>query len=75
MIINREVEISTKISDYGNNIPDLMVECQTSESNCASIIIEVKGCWNTKALCTLSTSAVTDEPSPMDAIKLVIFYS
>lgn len=34
-----------------------------------------KGCRNTKALCTRSTSAVIDEPSPMAAIKLVIFYS
>lgn len=34
-----------------------------------------KGSQNTKAVCTRSTSAVTDEPSPMAAIKLVIFYS
>lgn len=40
MVINREVEISPK------NIPDLLVECQTSESIIASVIIEVKGCWN-----------------------------
>lgn len=46
MIINREVEISPKISGSGNNIPDLLIECQTSESNVASVIIEVKGCWN-----------------------------
>ena len=46
MIVNREVEISPKISGLGNNIPDLLVECQTSESIIASVIIEVKGCWN-----------------------------
>lgn len=40
MVVNREVEISPK------NIPDLLVECQTSESIIASVIIEVKGCWN-----------------------------
>lgn len=46
MIVNREVEISPKISGSGNNIPDLLVECKTSESIIASVVIEVKGCWN-----------------------------
>lgn len=46
MIVNREVEISPKISGSGNNIPYLLVGCQTSESITASVIIEVKGCWN-----------------------------
>ncbi len=46
MVVNREVEISPKISGTGSNIPDLLVECQTSESIIASVIIEVKGCWN-----------------------------
>lgn len=46
MVVNREVEISPKISGTGSNLPDLLVECQTSESIIASVIIEVKGCWN-----------------------------
>ncbi len=46
IIINREVEISSKIAGSGNDIPDLLVECQTGQSNVASVIIEVKGCWN-----------------------------
>lgn len=46
MVVNREVEISPKISGTGSNIPDLLVECQTGESIIASVIIEVKGCWN-----------------------------
>lgn len=46
IIINREVEIQPKIAGEGSHIPDLLVQCKTVDNKTASIIIEVKGCWN-----------------------------
>lgn len=46
IIINREVEIRPKIAGKGSHITDLLVQCKTVDNKIASIIIEVKGCWN-----------------------------
>ncbi len=46
IIVNREVEIFPKISGAGNDIPDLLVQCQIGQNDIASVIIETKCCWN-----------------------------
>ena len=46
IIINREVEIQPTIAGSGKHIPDLLIECNLNNGNKASVIIEVKGCWN-----------------------------
>lgn len=46
IIINREVEIQPKIAGSGSQMTDLLVECNTFNKNKASVVIEVKGCWN-----------------------------
>lgn len=78
VIINREVEIQPKIGGYGNQITDLLVECNLNNGNKVSVIIEVKGCWNPDLKSSIETqllnSYLSDDNNYKYGIYLIGWY-
>lgn len=78
VIINREVEIlEPTIRGQGQRV-DLKIECPTQDNNIATVIIEVKGCWNTSLKKSIKTQLyngyLCDDNSYKYGIYLIGWY-